>query len=253
MTQKYKLAALLAFFLLCSCASYMKRKSCESTDWYQHGYDIAMKGTYVTGDNLVEECKKVDANINESQLDQGFKAGRDNYCKPEIAYQTGKKGDFLSAEMCDPNMKMILISKHTEGVKTYCSVENGYDAGASGKKYNQICPAEMEKKWMPEYKRGRKKYLSVKADETQIKINDVRSKVAELQRERSMAQSGLFSTPSPPPAISGQPYNDPYQTQRESYQSQVSSLNSQIASEEAKREKLQKEMLDYKSEAETLN
>jgi hypothetical protein len=43
-----------------------------------------------------------------------------------------------------------------EGLKAYCTVENGYDVGYAGRRYRNVCPPELEQSFRQGYDQGRK-------------------------------------------------------------------------------------------------
>ena len=182
----HRSALLLILALLTpGCASYFTRKSCEGTNWFEYGHRVAMEGRRLSGDDFLAECRKVEAEINETELDRGFKGGMAKYCMPESVFDLGKRGEFFSAEMCDGENPRLLGEKHKLGVAEYCKKSNGYSAGALGKPYNRICPKAMEAEFLPEFRRGRKKYLSVLVIQNERKVNDIDREVYQLERERN--------------------------------------------------------------------
>ena len=44
----------------------------------------------------------------------------------------------------------------TEGLKTYCTLENGYRVGYDRRDYDDVCPPELERDFLQGYNRGRK-------------------------------------------------------------------------------------------------
>ncbi len=170
------------------CASYFTRKTCESTNWFQYGEKVASEGRRLSGDGFINECRKVEANINEAQLDQGFKHGMANYCKVESVYDLGKRGEFFTQEMCDGENLRKLVERHKAGVNDYCQKSNGFTAGAKGKAYNRICPKEVEAAFLPEFNRGRKKYLGTLASENEKRIIEIDREIIGLERDRNMKQ-----------------------------------------------------------------
>jgi len=44
---------------------------------------------------------------------------------------------------------------HAEGVQTYCRASNGFEVGHSGAAYQGVCPANLERAFLPEYNAGR--------------------------------------------------------------------------------------------------
>ena len=188
-----KFILILSIFNLFACASYFKRKDCESTNWFEYGQNVALEGRRLTGDQFISECNNAEAAVAESALDRGFKSGLEKYCLPETVFQIGKNGNFFSTEMCTGQGLNNLHVKHQAGVTEYCQKSNGFSAGSKGKVYNKICPASLEAQFLPEFKRGLKRFLEVNLAENQKVISridheittlqyDLRFKASELQR-----------------------------------------------------------------------
>jgi hypothetical protein len=245
----------LALILSSGCASYFKRKQCEQVNWYEHGYQLAMTGQRADRDQLVMECRKVEADIKESQLDRGFKEGMSNYCKPDIVLQTGKKGENLNLDLCDAGQAKILKAKHAEGVRLFCDSTNGYPFGASGKKYNGICPENMEAAFKKEYQRGRKKFLEIRIDESQAKIRDLDGKMLDTERRKSTSAIRLATLPAPRlVVVEGlQKTIDDYAAERSRLQEDLRRAETEIAGIRQNQESLKSQMYDDKREMVTLD
>lgn len=168
------------------CASYFKRKDCESKNWFEYGQSVAMSGRRLTGDTFVNECRAVEAEFSEVELDRGFKQGMAKYCEPSQAFATGKGGEFFSVDMCDGSNPKALQDRHQAGVLEYCQKSNGYAAGASGRVYNSICPKSLEASFLQEYRRGRKRYLTTLVSENEKTILDLERQAIDLERQRNM-------------------------------------------------------------------
>ena len=141
-----------------SCVSALKKK-CNETNWFEYGSQISKRGQRIDDDTFVKQCERENAEIHQGDLDKGFKKGMEEYCVPDYAFLVGKRGDFLSLDFCDTQVHTMMKKRHAEGVVEFCKKENGYPFGASGTKYNQVCPPALEGAFLPEYKRGRKDYL----------------------------------------------------------------------------------------------
>lgn len=247
---------------LMGCSSYFKRKECEAKNWYQYGFDLAMKGQRINNDDFVMECRKAEAEIQESQLDTGFKAGMSNYCKSEVVFQTGRSGEFLNLDLCDPGQSRSLRARHAEGVKGFCDARNAYQVGASGKVYNKICPPELEKAFVPEYQRGRKRYLQAMISETQGKTNDLERRTRESERETRNLQMQLAMIPPPQQVINRTvtpqgltettSTNDPYQDKRRRITDNIRLSENQSRELQTQRTSLQDELYEYQRELQTL-
>lgn len=62
-----------------------------------------------------------------------------------------------------------------EGIKTYCTPENGYRAGVDGKQYYNVCPGHMEKSFLKKYRLGKKIY------ENDSKLKGLHTEVEQLE------------------------------------------------------------------------
>lgn len=168
------------------CSSFFKRRECEGTNWYEYGQKVALSGRRLSGDQFVGDCRRVEAEIREADLDNGFKQGMARYCEPDQVFALGKSGEKFSGEMCDGQNPRVLVAQHAAGVVEYCRKSNGYSSGAAGRAYNGICPKEFEPMFIPEFNRGRKKYLVVLVVENEKKIQDLNLEIIGLQGERNL-------------------------------------------------------------------
>ena len=183
--------ALAVTFLLSSCASYFVRKDCEKVNWFQYGESVALQGRRLSGDEKILSCEKANADVDHVALDHGFKSGMANYCLPETVFQIGKRGDFFSVEMCDGEQPRLLQKRHADGVNEYCAKTNGFPAGAQGKKYNGICPKELESGFLPEFNRGRKSFLTATIAANESHIDEIENSIRQLDSERIMLLSQM--------------------------------------------------------------
>lgn len=230
---------------LSSCASYFVRKDCEKKNWYQIGYDAALRGDRISNDETVNTCRKAEAEISESQLDVGFKAGMSRYCQPDGVFQTGKNGDLFNTDFCEPGQISMLRKKHEDGLKAYCT--DGMTAGLSGKKYKNVCQPQQEKAFLPEYRKGRKKYLQGMIQNVEVKMRDSSAEIDKLSYEKRINDGRLSVLPY---VKAGTP--DPYQAERQNLNDRSWSLSSQINQLTAQKNKLQVELDTYKQEVVTL-
>ncbi|MES2962653.1 MAG: DUF2799 domain-containing protein [Bdellovibrionota bacterium] len=180
-----------SLLMLTSCASYFVRKDCEKENWFTYGQSVAMQGRRLTGDDRVKKCEAAGADINGAELSRGFKAGMANYCMPDTVFQTGKKGEFFNVEMCDGEQPRFLQKRHAEGVREYCAKTNGYSAGSTGRKYNNVCPKDLEAAFLPEFNRGRKTYLKATIENNETRITEIDSNVRGIDNERMMLMAQM--------------------------------------------------------------
>lgn len=191
---------LLGIAIICalavSCASYFKRKDCEKTNWYQHGYDVAMSGRRLDTDDFVKQCQKVEANFSFTDLDTGFKAGMAKYCTDDNVYEVGKAGKPFSYDMCDGENLKKMKGRYTEGLRVFCTPSNGYRFGTSGGIYLNVCPKSTENDFLTEYRKGRKVYLTAAIAEKEKELARIDGEIRNLEGRRGIlsAQQAHYSS-----------------------------------------------------------
>ena len=165
-------------FVFVSCASEL-RKRCDATNWYEHGSEVAKQGKRLNQDTFLQQCEKEKAKINHGELDKGFKKGMGDYCDDNYSFLVGKRGDFLNLDLCDTQMHKTMGRKHQEGVLEFCKKDNGSPFGSTGNKYNGICPPNLEKEFLPEYRKGRKAYLQVVVQQKRAESTRIDGQIRE--------------------------------------------------------------------------
>ena len=190
-----RLLLLVSTLFSLSCASYFKRKDCEKTNWFEHGNKVAMQGKRPDSDTFVNECKQVEANINWADLDLGFKAGMETYCKPKTVFDTGRKGEKFNDGLCDTGKLKMLQEQHKKGVRIFCKSSNGSRFGATGKVYNNICPEDMEEAFLVEYRKGRIRYLNLEIQQNRRQIRNLDRDISEKERELQNLRNRLAYLP----------------------------------------------------------
>lgn len=232
------------------CSSWLIRQSCKDIDWFQYGHSVAMSGRRLSGDPQVQRCQKAEFEVPYRQLDSGFKAGMEKYCQPKVVYAIGKTGDLFNPELCDPGQVRMLKQEHEKGLKAYCSVENGFTAGSSGKVYQNVCPMEAEGPFLKEYRRGRRSYITGKITEADTNLLALDRQMLELERERS--NLGWRLNAIPPAHRAPKPEDDPYRFERDQIKSSLDRLEGQIRSKISEKERLIKDKGAFQAELATL-
>lgn len=182
-----------------------------------------MSGKRLDEDSFIQECRKVEAPMNETLLDRGFKKGQETYCKAETAFQTGKAGQFFVDSMCQGLNLTDIKKQHKAGVLQFCQPENAERFGQSGAKYNNICPAEAEKEFLTSYHHGRKFYLQGEISKLKSEINSKETAIKNLQIEKNRKEGELRGLTF---AVAATNQVTPEaKSKRESLESEISSLN----------------------------
>lgn len=187
--------ALSLAFLSTSCSSYWTRKSCEKVNWFQHAHSVAMQGKRLDEDARYTECKKVETEMNDAEVDRGFKSGMAEYCLPKTAYNKGANGDGFNYEFCEGNVIPRLKAQHAKGIKYFCQPETGYLNGTKGVIYRNQCPGAKEQKFLKRYHAGRRIYLKSEIKKNKSEIRAIDRVVIDKKQEKNLLLVRLASLP----------------------------------------------------------
>lgn len=215
----------------------LTRNKCEKVNWFEKGQALALKGQYPANDAQLKECRKVKADIDEDQLDLGFKRGRELYCHPERAFITGKEGQAFATDICDQSRVGALLKKHAEGVRAFCTPASGKQLGASGQTYNSICPSDLEAPFKTAYSKARKGYLQGQLPGLRNQIQQKNSEISQAKNQlmflegQRLVLAGQLSSARSKDAMSSAT-ND-LDTRVRDLEGQIRSKNSEIQSDQS--------------------
>jgi hypothetical protein len=107
------------------------------------------------------------------------------YCTGDNVYDVGKSGKPFSYDMCDGENEHKMRARYTEGLRVFCEAENGYHFGAGGGVYENVCPKELENAWLAQYRKGRRIYLTNMISEKEQEQMRLNTQIVSLQTQRS--------------------------------------------------------------------
>jgi len=235
---------LLLLVLLSSCASELKKR-CQSTNWFEYGESVALSGKRLSSENFISQCKKEDVEVDEAQVDVGFKAGMGRYCTADGATETGRKGDVFNADLCDAASVSSLKKEYQQGVLSYCEPDNGYEQGALGRTYKNVCPKNVEGAFLKQYKKGKRVYIAGIIASKEEEIRDAQDAADQAARSESRLRgqlTALIAAQTIARARSSNPEVD------SSLDSERSTLESRIYSESSRRSQKESEVARLRAE-----
>ena len=148
----------------------------------------------VTGAALLAGCSTMskDQCLAGAWGEQGYKDGAAGLLASRLA---------AHAEACAKHGVLpdesAYMSAREDGLRTYCTWENGFRAGREGESYGGVCSAAEEESFLPAYQDGRRIHVAEEAlssarsslNSAINRISDREEKLAAKQRE--LRQSGL--------------------------------------------------------------
>jgi hypothetical protein len=146
-----KIRHIMATALLVSCfgCATLSKNECLQADWFEIG----------RRDGTMGNPRAVFQKHHEACIKHGAKADRD-------AYYAGR----------------------TEGLKSYCTEESGFEQGRRGRTYKYVCPSEMESKFLTGYARGKELY------KIESKIASLERRLKRIEKEIKMKEKKLYSS-----------------------------------------------------------
>ncbi len=146
--------ALLLPLAATGCAS-LDKSECREADWTIIGLEDGARGRPV------------------SYIGRHREACAEHGVKPDLAlYQRG----------------------HTEGLKQFCTADNGFRQGHAGRSYNNVCPAELNGQFLAGYETGRQlRALSTDINRMQNDVRDMRNELDETLRRQQNIENLMIT------------------------------------------------------------
>lgn len=91
------------------------------------------------------------------------------------------------------------MAGHQEGIRQHCVPARGFSLGRSGKRYNGVCPADLENAFLAAFDDGRAAYrLQQEIDELQRDIRRTRAEQEALEQDIEANEAMIISNATTP-------------------------------------------------------
>lgn len=142
--------------------------------------------------------------LTANWLDQGFRDGRSGQPLTRLASHT----EACAKVGVIPNAALYREGRD-QGIKHYCTSENGFLQGRQGHSYRQACPAALEHQFLVSYEQGQQLYQAeqlieslnedtrqleqlLRDEEDRDKRRDLRKNIRDLDWERQRARDEQY-------------------------------------------------------------
>ncbi|HXH64070.1 MAG TPA: DUF2799 domain-containing protein [Mariprofundaceae bacterium] len=150
----YPLVLLWLTGALAGCAS-MSKKDCENADWHAIGYNDGARGIPAGHLNVYSQrCAEYKIAPDVNAYQTGWGEGIRNYCTSANGYNAGAAG-YAYNNICPADVAPAYLEGYRQGLGQYCTPDNGLQQGLSGGFYRGVCPADMADAFMQRYRLGR--------------------------------------------------------------------------------------------------
>jgi len=121
----------------------MSKKECLNADWESVGYSDGSRGVHYTElERHRKSCAEYQVVPDDAAYHHGWNQGIPLFCTYENGFRAGKSGRSYN-NICPEDVEEAYLSGWYDGIDQYCSPENALKLGLSGYSYNGVCPAEL--------------------------------------------------------------------------------------------------------------
>jgi len=143
--------------MVAGCASVSK-EDCLVTDWYELGRADGRMGKNRTAlQGRAKACLEHGISADRQAYYAGHGQGLKSYCTEQNGFDLGQKGLPFNT-VCPLQLDAGFRAGYDKGIRYYCSESKGYELGYQGKAYRYVCPPELEPEFRAGYEKGRELY-----------------------------------------------------------------------------------------------
>jgi len=158
MSYRHYLMMAVALLLLSGCAT-MNRDECLNADWYLIGYEDGSVG--------------------------------------KLTEQIGEHRSACAEYAVVPQMEDYLAG-HQRGIRSYCTLENGFRQGRSGRALNSVCQGELRSAFVAGHRQGYEIYRQAEVvKKWQKKLSTLKADQQSLRQERQTSETELLAEHTP--------------------------------------------------------
>ena len=173
-------------FMLAGCATVSK-EDCQLADWFELGRSDGIQGKpRFAFQNRAKPCLEHGIHADRQAYYQGHDEGLKYFCTEQNGFEQGRKG-LAFKSVCPLQLEKDFRTGYQNGVQLFCSAENGFQLGHRGRAYRHVCPPEFEPDFRAGYMKGRELY------EYESKIASLQRRLDKIERKISKKEKQLHS------------------------------------------------------------
>jgi len=151
------ISVMAVLLIVAGCASVSK-EDCLVTDWYELGRTDGRMGKNRTAlQGRAKACLEHGISADRQAYYAGHDQGLKSYCTEQNGFDLGQKGLPFNT-VCPLQLDAGFRAGYNKGIQYYCSESKGYELGYQGKAYRYVCPPELEPEFRAGYEKGRELY-----------------------------------------------------------------------------------------------
>jgi hypothetical protein len=175
---------LLLAGMVTGCAS-MSKKDCENADWHAIGYSDGARGIQPGHLNAYDQrCAEFKIVPDANAYQTGWQQGIRSYCTNANGYNAGAAG-LAYNNICPADVAPAFLSGWQQGVRQYCTPANGLNQGLAGRPYRGVCPPDVAPAFQSRYRLGRDvRQARILHHNVEYRLSQVRRSLADEKDPR---------------------------------------------------------------------
>jgi hypothetical protein len=180
------ISAVGTILILAGCATVSK-EDCLLTDWFEIGRLDGIHGKPRTEfQNRARPCLEHGVHADRQAYYRGHDDGLKYYCTEQQGFELGRKGHAYQS-VCPLALEKDFRAGYQNGMQLFCSEENGFELGHQGRAYRYGCPPEFEADFRTGYLKGKELY------KYESKIASLQRRLEKIERKISKKEKLLYS------------------------------------------------------------
>ena len=178
---------ILMVLVAAGCASVSK-EDCLVTDWYEIGRMDGRQGKQRTVfQGRAKACLEHGISADRQAYYDGHDQGLRYYCTEQNGFELGQKG-LPYNPVCPLQLEADFRTGYNKGMQYFCSESKGFELGYQGKAYRYVCPPEFELEFRAGYESGRELYRY------ESEITSLQKQLKKIEKVIREKEEGLYAS-----------------------------------------------------------
>ncbi len=181
------IAVMAILVMTAGCASVSK-EDCLVTDWYEIGRMDGRQGKPRTVfQGRAKACLEHGISADRQAYYAGHDQGLRYYCTEQNGFALGQKG-LPYNPVCPLQLEVNFRSGYNKGMQYFCSESKGFELGYQGKAYRHVCPPEYDAEFRAGFEKGRELY------QYESEIASLHRQLKNIERKIGKKEEELYAS-----------------------------------------------------------
>lgn len=186
---RHVLSIFFLSLLLSGCAG-LSQEECLTADWQIIGFEDGAAGRSASRiGDHRRACAKHGVSPDKTAYDTGYDEGIRQYCSLGRGSNAGAAG-YSRLQVCPADSDYQ--RGYEEGLVSFCTYDSGYSYGLAGGDYGRVCPPTAEANFLDGYVAGKAIYtLQSQLSELQIELNEIVARRDQIEDDQDALKTQI--------------------------------------------------------------